>query len=181
MLCNYIVFCNGALFLLILTKMCPCEKMALLRCLFRCLSCSCWCKTEGRVGSNNYISIGVDPKQFQDDPFGPTLNDFLVRPTFPPRANCVINDFVGIDIANCSATRQEKSRTREDKRRTRPGHRARPQSSGRTGQSVCPGLVSAARGQEEDKTQPQEPGHRVQGRGQSVWPALFFPKIEPQQ
>ena len=59
---------------------------------------------------------------------------------------------------------------------TEPGHRVQG-----PGQSVCPGLVSAARGQEKDKrrTTPghsaaTEPGHRVQERGQPVWPALFI-------
>ena len=46
----------------------------------------------------------------------------------------------------------------EDKRRTRPGHR------------VQGGLVSAARGQQQDKR--TRPGHTVQGRGQTVWPGL---------
>ena len=101
-------------------------------------------------------------------------HDFLVRPTFPPRANCFINEFgrhrhrylFGLK------RRQEKSRTREDKRRTRPGHRVQ----GR-GQSVWPGLVSVARGQQQDKRRTRqdtatEQGHRVQGRDQSVWPGL---------
>ena len=88
----------------------------------------------------------------------------MVRPTFTPRANCFINEFVticaGIDIAICSATllsskpghRDQPQSSRrgqdKDKRRTRPGHRAQPQSSGarpRQGQA----------GQEEDKAQPQ--------------------------
>ena len=40
----------------------------------------------------NYTSI--DPKQFQNDSLGPIFvkNDFLVRPTFPPRAESFIND-----------------------------------------------------------------------------------------
>ena len=48
--------------------------------------------------------------------------------------------FVGVDLANCSATREEKGGQDPV---TELGHRVQ----GR-GQSVCPGLVSAARGQE---------------------------------
>ena len=48
----------------------------------------------------------------------------------------------------------------EDKRTTRP---AQPQSSG----------APPRGGPEEDKAWTQSP---VQGRGQSVWPALFFPR-----
>ena len=74
--------------------------------------------------------------------------------------------FVGIDIANCSATREEKRRAGQEEDKTWSHS---PATEFRGGQSVCPGLVSAARGQEKDKR--TRPGHRVEGRGQSVWPA----------
>ena len=78
--------------------------------------------------------------------------------------------FVGIDIANCSATREDKRRAGQEKTRggqdpvTEPGHRVKGRS-----QSVCPGLVSADRGQEKDNSRTRggqdlatEPSHRVQ-------------------
>ena len=75
--------------------------------------------------------------------------------------------------------RQEKSRTREDKRRTRPGHTVQ----GR-GQSVCPGLVSAAKGQEKDKkrtTAGQEKdkrrtrlGHRARPQSSGARPGPYW-------
>ena len=117
------------------------------------------------IVETNYTSI--DPKQFQNDSLGPMLIkiDFLVRPTFPPKSKLLyhlstfINDF-------CRH------------------HRARPQSSGR-GQSMCPGLVSAARGQEkekrrttagqeEDKTRPQSPATKSSGARPVSVASSFF-------
>ena len=73
---------------------------------------------------------------------------FLGTPYLPPQEQTALSMFfVGIDIANCSATR-------EDKRRTRPGHS--PATELLHGQSVCPGLVSTARGQEEDNSRTRE-------------------------
>ena len=67
--------------------------------------------------------------------------------------------------------RTTKDKKMKDKRRIRGGHRV-----GQRGQGTTAGL-------EEDKTRTQspdtQPGHRVQGRGQPVWPALFS-KRQPQ-
>ena len=84
---------------------------------------------------------------------------------------------VGIDIANCSATREYKRRAGQEKTRggqnpvTEPGHRVQ----GR-GQSVCPGLVSEDKrrtreGQEEDKKgQQQEKDNRRTKPKHKAWP-----------
>ena len=104
----------------------------------------------GATGICRKNSTSIDPKQLQNDSFGPILakSDFLVRPTFPPRANCFISYFCR--HANCSAAGQEKTRGQDPV--TEPGHRVK----GR-GQSVGPALVSTARGQEKDKRS----GHRA--------------------
>ena len=119
--------------------------------------------------SIRFVGTTISQKRFLGTPYLLPLEQIALSMTF-----------VGIDIANCSAIREDK-RTGGQDPVTEPGHRVQ----GR-GQSVCPGLVSAARGQEKDKrrarpghrARPQsaatEPGHRVQGRGQSVWPAIFF-------
>ena len=102
-----------------------------------------WCVSRDIFSINNYASI--DPKQFQNDSFGPILvkNDFFVRPTFlPPKSKLLYQWFLSAS-RSLIVRPQQKTREKQDKRRTRPGH-------------------------------------RVQGHGQSVFPALF-PKIEPQQ
>ena len=48
----------------------------------------------------------------------------------------------------------------KDKRRTRPGHRAGPQSPATEFRGAAE--TRAREGQEEDKAQPQSPGHRAQ-------------------
>ena len=126
------------------------------------------CLIQQSVASANCTSI--DPKQYQNDSFEPILvkNDLLVRPTFPPQEQTALSMiFVGIDIANCSATREDKRRAGAGQGKTRggqdpvtePGHRVQ----GR-GQSVCPGLVSAARGQEKDKSQEEDNSRTREGQ-----------------
>ena len=73
---------------------------------------------------------------------------------------------VGIDVTNCSATREDKRRAGQEKtnRRTRPepGHRVQ----GR-GQSGCPGLVSEDKRRKtagpEKENRRTRPSHRVRG------------------
>ena len=75
-----------------------------------------------------------------------------------------------------NSMRQAPTRTRFFR-----GPPIRPQSSGARPVSVARAGQRGQRttaGQEEDKTRPQslatEVGQRVQGRGQSVWPAIFI-------
>ena len=94
--------------------------------------------------------------------------------------------FVGIDIANRSATGEDERRAGQDKTRggqdpvTEPGHRVHSPGTSQCVQGWSARQEDKRRttaGQEKDKRRTR-PGHRAQERGQSVWPAVFS-KIEP--
>ena len=119
----------------------------------------------------------IDPKQFQNDSFGP----YLGTPDPPKEQTALSMIFVGVDIANVLATREDKRRAGQQNTRggqdpvTEPGH-----SFQGGGQSVCPVPVSAARTQEKDKrrtTARQQkdkrrtrPGHRARPQSSSARP-----------
>ena len=108
---------------------------------------------------NNYASI--DPKQFQNDSFGPILvkNDFLVCPTFDPQEQIALSMiFVGVDIANCSPTREDKRRAGQDPV-TKPAteHRGAANQCVQ-GWSARPEDKRRTRGAQDLAT---EPGHRA--------------------
>ena len=147
--------------------------------------------------SDSHTSI--DPKQFQNDSLGPILYSqkrFLGTPYLPPQEQIALSRiFVGIDIANCSAIREDKRRAgqEEDKTRsqsratelkvaktrprggqdpdTEPGHRAQPQSS----------WARPREGQEEDTRRTRggqdldtEPGHRAWPQSSGARPREEF-------
>ena len=108
----------------------------------------------------------------------------MVRPTFTPRANCFINEFLSaltslfvrphsspVSRATETSHRVQGRGQDKDKRRTRPGHRAQPQRR-RTRGGQGPATEVSHRGQEEDKAWTQSPatedkrrrrpGHRAQ-------------------
>ena len=128
----------------------------------------------------------IDPKQLQNDSLRPILikNDLLVRPTFTPRAKCLINEFLSAlttlfvrqrssPVIRATEASQQSSGQDKDKRRTRPGHSRATEPSHRVqGRGQDKDKRRTRRGQEEDKAQPQrtrggqgldtEPSHRGQ-------------------
>ena len=108
-------------------------------------------------------------------------NDFLVRPTFPPKSKLLYQCFLSASTL-LIVRPQEKTRGGQDPVTARPqscstasqcvqGWSARPEDKRRT-----------TAGQEKDKRRTRggqdpatEPGRRVQAHSQSVWPALYSP------
>ena len=72
--------------------------------------------------------------------------------------------------------KEDNSRTREDKRSirpaTEPGHRGVASQCGQ-GRWAWPEDNSRTREGQQQRKRRTRPGHRGQGRGQPVWPALF--------